>query len=77
MNILHFKCSLHFKNNIVNIVCYILQQNNNSYNEIRNRTGVRLQATFRGVSLVKEFERFGESVINNPFISTAICFLTE
>ncbi len=55
MNILHFKYSLHFKNNIVNIVCYILQLNNNSSNEIRNRTGVRLQATFRGVSLVKEY----------------------
>ncbi len=27
------------------IVCYILQRNNNSSNEIRDRTGVRLQAT--------------------------------
>ncbi len=53
-----FKCSLHFKNNIV---CYILQRNNNSFNEIRNRTGVRLQATFRGVSLVKESAALNDS----------------
>ncbi len=35
-----FKCSLLFKNNIVKVVCFILQLNNNRSNEIRNRTGV-------------------------------------
>ncbi len=50
---------LYFKYNIVKVVCYILQWNNNRSNEIRNRTGV--SPSNSGVSLVKEFVALNDS----------------
>ncbi len=70
----HCKCNLHFKNNIVKVVCYILQLINNSSNEIRNRTCViHWQQRCFVSEGIYSFTR--ESVINNPFITTCSCLL--
>ncbi len=59
MKILHIKYSLHFKNNIVNIVCYSLQQNNNISNKIRKNWCA--SPSNSGVSLVKESAALNDS----------------
>lgn len=75
MNILHFKCSLHFKLNIVMFVLFcsgIIVPTKS----VSSASPSNIQRYFI-CDQICGLVRFGESVINNPFIATAFCFVTE